>query len=92
MPGDRAARIPSLDGWRAISIGLVLLGHFSAATAFPWNADLWGRIFQADLGVRVFFIISGLLITTLLLADGEPRGRVPARGRMVTFKMAHTAA
>jgi peptidoglycan/LPS O-acetylase OafA/YrhL len=62
-----SGRIPSLDGLRAISIGLVLVGHLAWTRNFPlhatWVADL------AELGVRVFFVISGYLISSLLFAD-----------------------
>jgi len=61
-------RIPSLDGLRAISISLVVVGHsaelrYHSSTA----ADVAGAF--ANLGVRIFFIISGYLITTLLLKE-----------------------
>lgn len=58
-------RIPSLDGLRAISVSLVLLGHLARA----------GRIaphflfVYALTGVRMFFVISGYLITTILLNE-----------------------
>jgi peptidoglycan/LPS O-acetylase OafA/YrhL len=62
-----SARIPSLDGLRAISIGFVLMGHLVWTRGFPlqspWAADL------AELGVRIFFVISGYLISSLLFAD-----------------------
>ena len=63
------ARIPSLDGLRAVSIALVLVGH-SPGTS-PLLAHLrWMGVF-AGLGVHVFFVISGYLITTLLLEDAR---------------------
>lgn len=53
-------RIHSLDGLWAISIALVIRGH---ALHLP------GII--ANTGVRIFFVISGYLITTLLLKEPQ---------------------
>ncbi len=47
---------PSLDGLRALSVGVVLLYH----AGFSW---MHGGFF----GVEVFFVVSGFLITSLLL-------------------------
>ncbi|MBS1797081.1 MAG: acyltransferase [Acidobacteria bacterium] len=63
-------RIPSLDGLRAISILLVMTSHWSYAHGFASLANL------GDLGVRVFFVISGFLITGLLLRELEAGGRI----------------
>ncbi len=57
-------RIPSLDGLRAISIVLVVAGHWAE---LRYHSDVAGAF--ANLGVRIFFIISGYLITTLLLKE-----------------------
>lgn len=65
-------RIPSLDGARAISIGLVILAHLDLVRYVP---GLW-RLDAGGLGVRVFFVISGFIITTLLLAELERTGSV----------------
>jgi len=59
-------RIPSLDGLRAISISLVVVGHWAE---LRYHSDVAGAF--ANLGVRIFFIISGYLITTLLLKERE---------------------
>jgi peptidoglycan/LPS O-acetylase OafA/YrhL len=57
-------RIPSLDGLRAISISMVVIGHW---TSLHYHWEIGGAL--ANLGVRIFFIISGYLITTLLLKE-----------------------
>jgi peptidoglycan/LPS O-acetylase OafA/YrhL len=61
-------RIPSLDGLRAISILLVVAGHWAELRYRPSElADVAGAF--ANLGVRIFFVISGYLITMLLLKE-----------------------
>jgi peptidoglycan/LPS O-acetylase OafA/YrhL len=68
-------RIRSLDGLRAISIGLVVFGHLSGTRHFL--PEHLGNFFGVgDLGVRVFFVISGFLITRLLLEEVEAQGRI----------------
>jgi hypothetical protein len=56
---------PSLDGLRALSVGVVLLYH----AGFSW---MHGGFF----GVEVFFVVSGFLITSLLLDETERGPRV----------------
>lgn len=60
-------RIPSLDGLRAISITLVILSHL-----VKWkhvSLEVIGS--YGALGVHVFFVLSGFLITNLLLREYE---------------------
>jgi peptidoglycan/LPS O-acetylase OafA/YrhL len=64
------SRIPSLDGARAISIGLVIVAHLDLVRYVP---GLW-RVDMGNLGVRVFFVISGFIITTLLLTELQREG------------------
>jgi peptidoglycan/LPS O-acetylase OafA/YrhL len=62
-------RIPSLDGLRAISIALVLTTHLAGSRHFL-SADTVAHAGDlGNLGVRVFFVISGYLITRLLLIE-----------------------
>ena len=55
--------VPSLDGSRAVSILFVLLAHYISERYFP-----------GGLGVQIFFVISGLLITRLMFAEREDTG------------------
>lgn len=57
-------RIASLDGARAVSIALVVVGHWAE---LRFHSDVAGAF--ANFGVRIFFVISGYLITTLLLRE-----------------------
>ncbi len=57
-------RIPSLDGLRAISVSLVLIGHLAHSGLLPAFLATY-----AGTGVKMFFVISGYLITTILLQE-----------------------
>ncbi len=67
-------KLRSLDGMRAVSIALVLLGHVAGTRGF-WSGRL-GIGDYAHLGVVVFFVISGFLITSLLVSEHRRNGRV----------------
>ena len=58
-------RVPSLDGFRAVCIVMVMSSHFISAELFP-----------GGLGVLVFFVVSGFLITRLLFAELRAAGRI----------------
>jgi peptidoglycan/LPS O-acetylase OafA/YrhL len=64
-PEVRLSYSPGLDGLRAIAVMAVLLYH----------ADL-SFIPGGFLGVEVFFVISGYLITALLLAEWRQKGTI----------------
>jgi peptidoglycan/LPS O-acetylase OafA/YrhL len=59
-------RIPSLDGLRAISISMVIAGHFAGEGYAPSFLKTYGTV-----GVRAFFVISGYLITAILSKEHE---------------------
>jgi len=61
---------PELDGLRGVAILIVLAAH----TGVPGFADGGGGV-----GVTLFFVLSGYLITSLLLAEREGAGRVDLR-------------
>ena len=64
---QRLGYVPALDGLRAVAISLVLSFH-----AFGWPPD-------GFLGVDMFFVLSGFLITTLLLEEHAEHGTVSLR-------------
>lgn len=68
-------RIPSLDGLRAVSISLVVVGHW---TELRYHSVVAGAF--ANLGVKIFFVISGYLITSLLLKEYEKSSTIQLRG------------
>lgn len=70
-------RIPSLDGLRALSIGAVLVGHVADTQGAP--AALSVLAHSGYLGVRMFFVISGYLITSLLLREKAAKGGISLR-------------
>ena len=59
-------RLPALDGLRGIAVLLVVLSHVSS-----YQAEQSG-----PTGVSIFFVLSGFLITSLLLAERDRRSRV----------------
>lgn len=75
------SRFPSLDGWRAVSI-LMVLGEHSIYTydCPPRTSRVLGAIFDGSLGVRFFFVISGFLITYLLLKEHTETGSLNVKG------------
>ncbi len=61
--------IPALDGLRAASIALVVLGHFGLKHVLP-----------GGFGVTAFFFVSGFLITRQVLAEQAASGQLSLRG------------
>lgn len=71
------SRLPSLDGWRAISILMVLGHHDTFVTRFPYAwTSAFNVFFDGNLGVRFFFTISGFLITWLMVLERDKNGSV----------------
>lgn len=69
---DRAGRqrgIPALDGLRAVAVALVLVGHGGVP-----------GVGGGFIGVDIFFVLSGFLITSLLLDELGRSGRIDLTG------------
>jgi peptidoglycan/LPS O-acetylase OafA/YrhL len=69
-------RVPGLDGLRAVAIVLVLLAHGVKTHGFPFADQLHGLLAEGGLGVDLFFLISGFLITLLLLREQKKSGKI----------------
>lgn len=77
MNGSSIKRIPSLDGLRAISIIMVLLSHLGhTIPRFIQDTKPYFLLSNAVLGVNIFFVLSGYLITTILMKERLKRGDV----------------
>lgn len=81
---DKHSRIRELDGWRAVSVALVIVHHLltyrfprileGTPSLLTWSADI------GPLGVRIFFVISGFVICRLILAEELRYGSVSLTG------------
>ncbi len=77
--GKIRGRIGALDGLRAIAVALVLAGHGSEAY-LGHSRSIWlAPLCNSSLGVRLFFVLSGFLITGLLVREHEKHGRISLR-------------
>lgn len=61
----RSGAIPSLDGVRAIAVSLVFFAHSGLENVIP-----------GGLGVTIFFVLSGYLITTLMRGEFRQTGSI----------------
>jgi peptidoglycan/LPS O-acetylase OafA/YrhL len=68
MGGKRVIYFAAVDGLRAFSILFVIYHH---ASKLPWMGHLHGY-----LGVDIFFVISGFLITYLLAQEKQNNGKI----------------
>jgi len=66
--GVKLSYLPSLDGLRAVAVMAVLIYHAEV-----------GWLSGGYLGVEVFFVISGYLITSLLMAEHRRTGAISLR-------------
>src|SRR3954462_7962299 len=75
--GDRS-RLPSLDGLRAFSAAMVVLGHsvqlLSVGRRLPFGSGVVGA--WGPIGVSVFFVISGFLISRFLPEGPRATGAI----------------
>ena len=69
--------LPELDGLRGIAVLLVLWVHLPVGALGGLAASARAQLLPGNVGVDLFFVLSGFLITRILLVDRE-RG-VPLR-------------
>ena len=64
MDAERQRHLDYLDGWRGISIFLVLAGHFSLIPTIHGH-----DLYTARAGVEFFFVLSGRLMANILFIN-----------------------
>jgi peptidoglycan/LPS O-acetylase OafA/YrhL len=86
-PQLKGERVAVLDGFRALSIVLVMLSHAQWSPGFP--VPLRRFLLPGAEGVHVFFVLSGYLITWLMLREEDQTGRVNLRNFYIrrTFRI-----
>jgi peptidoglycan/LPS O-acetylase OafA/YrhL len=65
-PVARLGNVPALDGLRALAIATVVVSHTRFSRLLPGGG----------IGVDLFFVLSGFLITTLLMEEWRRRGSI----------------
>ncbi|MGC4030277.1 MAG: acyltransferase [Tepidisphaeraceae bacterium] len=66
--GTALAHMPAIDGLRGIAILLVLFHHFTPAISGTWFTKKMLTVTHTGwIGVDLFFVLSGFLITSILL-------------------------
>ncbi|MFM8268378.1 MAG: acyltransferase family protein [Ilumatobacteraceae bacterium] len=81
-PRDLHGHQPSIDGLRGIAVLLVIGSHLVLLLGYqqptPWSAA--NRMLRGGfLGVDIFFVLSGFLITSLILREVSEHGRFTLR-------------
>jgi peptidoglycan/LPS O-acetylase OafA/YrhL len=74
----RSGYLPSLDGWRAIAILSVICYHDRVHQLWIFSTSLIHQ--YGDLGVDLFFAISGVLICSRLLEEERVTGGISLKG------------
>jgi len=71
--------VKGFDGLRAISIIFVILNHLGSYLLLPrtnfFQQRVW-PLFAGGTGVNIFFVLSGFLITRILLTEMEVNGSI----------------
>ncbi|HEY0781956.1 MAG TPA: acyltransferase [Thermoanaerobaculia bacterium] len=72
--------MPQLDGLRTLAVAAVLVEHWMPSDFLFHRIVPWGTF-----GVRLFFVLSGYLITGILL-DARRDGEAAGSGRLLTWR------
>ncbi len=75
VPCRRIGYIPELDGIRGVALLIVLISH----TSVLYPAGRWLAVPGGYLALDMFFVLSGFLITSLLLREQAETGVISCR-------------
>jgi peptidoglycan/LPS O-acetylase OafA/YrhL len=71
----RLRYIPALDGLRGLSLPGTILTHFALLLAAAPSAPHWlTSVGPLTMNIQMFFVLSGALITSLLVSEHQRRG------------------
>jgi len=76
-PHINSTYFKQIDALRALAVAMVIFSHWAGYHEYLWNDDsFW---FNGEVGVQLFFIISGFLITGILLDERERAKRLQSK-------------
>jgi len=79
----RFGYLPTLDGWRAVAVVLVMLVHGSDSIRHVVSPAVFRHLGPIEtygwFGVQIFFALSGFLVCSRLLHERQVRGRIDVR-------------
>src|SRR5687768_1429660 len=67
IPNLQGSYFRQLDALRALAVSMVIFSHWPGYHHDMWSDDLFW--FNGEIGVKLFFVISGFLITGILLDE-----------------------
>lgn len=79
-PPFKRGYLPTLDGWRALAIAIVLLDHSPSLGHVDGVFSSYRFHSLGGFGVQLFFALSGLLITSRLLDEEAVTGSLHLKG------------
>lgn len=71
--------LSQLDGVRAIAVAMVFVEHYPAVSGAHTETHIWSllqRVRPGFIGVDLFFVLSGFLISRILLSEGRTFGGI----------------
>jgi peptidoglycan/LPS O-acetylase OafA/YrhL len=71
----RSRHIPALDGVRLLAVGLVMLHHLTSGSHASIVLHLLGLQAGNGIGPPLFFVLSGVLLTTVIIDARESKHR-----------------
>jgi peptidoglycan/LPS O-acetylase OafA/YrhL len=80
-PADRPSRLPALDALRALGAVGVLAYHVAFNTGVSLHGTWNGLLARLDVGVAVFFVLSGFLLFRPFAYAQATKARRPPTGR-----------